>query len=122
MPPDPAPRFTITRDWTTAAGLRAVSIRTAGGWLCGYVGVPSDHPLHGKGWDQLEHLDVHGGVTHGSNNHPIHSSTLWWIGFDCAHAGDGFGGGGTPKSQDFVNSECERLAVQLVEPTPVPTA
>lgn len=121
------PHFTITRDWITAAGLRAVATRTGNkkeelSWPCGYVGVRSDHPLHGRDINQLENIDIHGDITYGSNNHPIHSSTLWWLGFDCAHPEDMPQFGGTAKSDDFVYAECERLAVQLAqlrsEPSP----
>ena len=44
--------------------------------------------------DKIElslYFDVHGGITYanGGNNstHPIESN-LWWLGFDCGHAGD----------------------------------
>jgi hypothetical protein len=68
------------------------------GVLCGYVGVDSSHPLYGKkmrGWDDEEtneddpfgDLMVHGGVTF-ADRWPEISSDLWFIGFDCAHAGD----------------------------------
>jgi len=39
--------FTIERDWTTKAGFRAVVMMGGMGHRCGYVGVPSGHPLHG---------------------------------------------------------------------------
>lgn len=39
---------TVTeKDWTTAAGLRAVVLLVRGSHRCGYVGVDSTHPLHG---------------------------------------------------------------------------
>lgn len=38
---------TIERDWTTAAGLRAVCLLIHGMHRCGYVAVGADHPLHG---------------------------------------------------------------------------
>ena len=36
-------------------------------------------------------FDVHGGLTYGDNSHnyPVESEGIWWLGFDCAHAGDG---------------------------------
>ena len=39
--------FEVEKDWTTAAGLRAVVIMGDMGSRCGYVGVPVGHPLHG---------------------------------------------------------------------------
>jgi hypothetical protein len=35
------------------------------------------------------YFDVHGGITYadGNGNHPVESD-LWWLGFDCGHAGD----------------------------------
>lgn len=85
------------------------------GNLCGYVGVPEDHPLHGvdysqciyiahgrecpdpeqEEWGYCDHepqslIDVHGGVTF-AGEHPDDSEKdgpEWWVGFDCAHLGD----------------------------------
>lgn len=68
-----------------------------GSW-CGYVGLPPGHPQHGKSYDDdvVGNLEVHGGVTYGAEcaGHICHvpregeSEHVWWIGFDCAHAGD----------------------------------
>lgn len=68
---------------------------------CGYVGVPSSHPLYGidfmSGEDfknPLQDLDAHGGVTYSRHCGGIichlteEKDDLFWIGFDCAHAGD----------------------------------
>jgi len=38
---------TVEKDWTTAAGFRAVVLMTSMGHRCGYVGLPAGHPLHG---------------------------------------------------------------------------
>ncbi len=58
-------------------------------------------------------IDVHGSITYsadhaGGDKSP---SVDWWFGFDCAHDGD------TLETCDtaYVQDECERLAVQLVE-------
>lgn len=51
-----------------ASGYECIMLRdTRGGFLCGYVGVPSDHPLWG--WDKKAvpadiGIDVHGGITY----------------------------------------------------------
>src|SRR5215510_304522 len=45
-----------------ATGLPCLIVRGPIGALCGYVGVPTSHPLHGKNYDDC-HVDVHGGLT-----------------------------------------------------------
>ena len=84
-----------------ATRLPCLIVRNHSGALCGYVGVPKEHPLHGKGYDAPE-VDCHGGLTfangcvHGDN--PARGvchipgagepDDVWWFGFDCAHAWD----------------------------------
>lgn len=36
------------------------------------------------------YFDVHGGITFSDNieGYPVEHENLWWLGFDCAHAGD----------------------------------
>lgn len=84
------------------------------GHLCGYVGIPKDHPLHGVRYSQYvpwlasfgdgghtcyccgspsaspeAAFSVYGGITFSENKAPDHGETgRWWFGFDCAHAGD----------------------------------
>lgn len=69
------------------------------GHWCGYVGVPEGHPLFGQG-DSDGLFAVHGGITfagacqedkeHGVCHAPLpgRPEKVWWLGFDCAHAGD----------------------------------
>jgi hypothetical protein len=110
---------------------------TSGGW-CGYVAVPPGHPYHGKAWDELSSLSVHGGVTyadacHGAICHvprPGQPEDVWWLGFDCAHAGDYsplmarlMAGrlrpdGEVYRTAAYVQAEVEALAAQLAEVTP----
>lgn len=48
--------FTIEKDWITNAGYQAVVIMYEGNH-CGYVGLPTTHPLHGKKYSEVcEHL------------------------------------------------------------------
>lgn len=62
---------------------------------CGYVGLPPSHPDFEKEYDDIE-VKVHGGLTFGEkcNGHICHNPNngdpddLYWVGFDCAHAGD----------------------------------
>ena len=62
------------------------------GYRCGYVRIPPGHPWHGKGYDDLEpYPDVHGGVTFAEADTDCGKGggdNAWWLGFDCAHAGD----------------------------------
>lgn len=100
------------KDWE-AHGLKCAIRRVRdAGHLCGYVGIPKEHPLHGVGYydecpaleplrEQVRYapndegispemaLEVHGGITY-SDNHVAGGKPdgLWWFGFDCAHSGD----------------------------------
>lgn len=56
------------------------------GYRCGYVGIPYTHPWFGRDYDDINPRPrVHGGLTHAQ---PGTALGEWWIGFDCAHAGD----------------------------------
>jgi hypothetical protein len=118
-------------------GLPCLILRSHSGALCGYVGVPSGHPCHGKGCDEIADLEVHGGLTYSNtcNGHICHvpqpgesGDDVWWLGFDCAHAWDYW-----PKNAVFqrahfarrpdeiyrdmpyVRAEVERLADQIAD-------
>lgn len=58
----------------------------------GYVGLPPEHPWHGKSYDELNTVvDIHGGLTWSNNYLPANEKDpdgLWWIGFDTAHYQD----------------------------------
>ena len=94
-------------------GYPCLIVRNNGGALCGYVGVPKEHPAHGRDYwpesDSVEPIDqairdieVHGGLTfadscqHGDDSaHGIchipgegEPDNVWWFGFDCAHCLD----------------------------------
>jgi len=80
------------------AGLPCILRRNLFGAWCGYVGVPPGHPCRAKiGRDaETRQLDAHGGITYTAECHgcvchepkPGEAEDLWWLGFDCAHAGD----------------------------------
>lgn len=128
-----------------ATGLDCLAVRNQLGNWCGYVGVPDDHPLHGKGYGGVD-VSVHGGLTfadgcddeapegHGICHIPLpgRPDNVWWLGFDCGHFNDltpaliGAYGGLEALSGDswlkpvyrdleFVQRECESLAEQLAE-------
>jgi len=52
-----------------------------GGYLNGYVAIPSDHPYYQKKYEDID-IECHGGLTFGER------SDSYWIGFDCAHSLD----------------------------------
>ncbi len=104
------------RELFKAHGFQCLINRNAMGAWCGYVGVPPGHPWHGKSYDDVE-ASVHGGLTYANEcaGHICHvpepeekcfqikvfgmilfrvvyytkgEEHLYWLGFDCSHAGD----------------------------------
>lgn len=85
-----------------AHGLDCLIVRGPSGALCGYVGVPPDHPYFEKPYSDVDGLRVHGGLTfanHSANTddesrHICHveqgaaNKHVWWLGFDCGHCDD----------------------------------
>lgn len=111
-------------------GYRCVVLEGPLGNLNGYVLIRDpNHPLFGKGWDELEDLEVHGGVTYAASDLKTHDKQslgddkpCWWIGFDTAHYGDfvpeiAFTGhvqpGAKKRSLEYVIRECRKLARQI---------
>lgn len=110
-----------------AHGLACLIVRNDSGALCGYVGVPPGHPWHGRDYcdDELDGVEVHGGLTYASPcSGPIchvaragEPADVWWLGFDCIHAGDYAPGlhrwkADGPPPPEWVRAEVERLALQ----------
>ncbi len=139
--PGPWEREPDKAQWVDeATGFDCLIVRGPAGALCGYVGVPSTHPLHGEDYE-VPNVAVHGGLTFaaacderetdGTKPQICHvplpgrPGAVWWFGFDCAHVGDltacGRGsarrfpslGGGTYRDLEYVRSECTDLAKQL---------
>lgn len=88
---------------------------------CGYVGLPKEHPYFGKHYDDVDDIEVHGGLTFSGRWEEFHDD-LWWLGFDCGHAWDIDTPNVAPeypwsfesnKSQEFVEEQTKRLAEQL---------
>lgn len=82
------------------AGFACLALRHPrhGSW-CGYVGVPREHPLHGKEWTEdgrVEDLKAHRGVDYSARCQddichepaPGMPADVWWLGFSCSHAFD----------------------------------
>jgi hypothetical protein len=98
------------------------------GYRCGYVRIPAGHPWHGSDIDDeaLGEVEVHGGLTFAAADTDCGKGgedNAWWVGFDCAHAGDSpdpeigrgaimLGLRGTIRTTGYVAAECRRLADQ----------
>lgn len=126
------------------SGLPCMIIRNQSlGNLCGYVGVNKSHPFYGQSYDYVEkqtNNTAHGGLTFANrfklqrfmrlltaemDSKDIHKIiNYWWLGFDCAHAGDLIPGmpeefakisarQDTYKDFPFVIDECTALAAEL---------
>lgn len=107
-------------------GLRCLVIKQP--WLghyCGYVEIPPRHRLYavGSNDEKFNGLDVHGGITFSDDVREL-SCELdydgWWIGFDCAHAGDYIPGlvstqNGHEWTFDEIKAEIIKLARQILE-------
>jgi hypothetical protein len=119
-----------------ATGRPCLVVRNPLGALCGYVGVPPSHPLHGKHYHEVDLKEgVHGGLTFSDRCNPGEREDtgichlpepgepddVWWFGFDCSHGWDI-----TPGMQmtmsfpdvvyrtfEYVRRECAALAAQL---------
>lgn len=106
-------------------------VRNNFGALCGYVGIPPEHPLHGVTYQEVEsRFEVHGGLTFSSDCDPRgrichvpregESDHVWWFGFDCAHFGDDSPGmvyhrNGHYRDLGYVRLEVMSLARQLLD-------
>jgi hypothetical protein len=117
-----------------ATALPCLIVRNHYGALCGYVGVPPDHPWHGKHYDDdAVMVDVHGGLTFSNSCSeeaeddsichmpaPGEPDNVWWFGFDCAHHGDfvpmlrdSFAANDCYRDRAYVEDQCCALAAQL---------
>lgn len=133
--------------WTDeATGLACLVKRNRFGALCGYVGIPQEHPWYRKDYSDIDlPYGVHGGITYTSHCQegddeaetichipaPGEPDNVWWVGFDCAHAGDlspgneallrkvGFYHPWEPqevyRDLAYVQDECRSLAAQVKE-------
>jgi hypothetical protein len=112
------------------------------GYRCGYVRVPPGHPWHGQDYERPD-VEVHGGLTFAEPDTDCGQSgadNAWWLGFDCAHAGDAidlslpwregrapsissypdFARYGEIRTTGYVETECRRLAEQAAVAKPLP--
>lgn len=121
--------------------LDCLIVRNHMGALCGYVGLPPGHALHGVAHNDnsFDEISVHGGLTfsdacdesakdgRGVCHVPLpgRAAEVWWLGFDCGHAYDIIPrflevgihfGGEAYRDINYVRGECEHLASQLQGP------
>lgn len=126
-------------------GLPCMIHRNFLGALCGYVGIPAEHPWHGMAYNDCtlpepcedawcEHsleVEVHGGLTYSGMNQPVDENHMgvgipetkgfWWFGFDCSHACDvtplleGVNPRAAYRNVAYVKAEVRHLATQLRE-------
>ena len=91
-------KFAVHGEWEqepdeeefTHAGLPCQIKRSPGlGHLCGYVGVPPNHPYAGLDYDDVD-VEVHGGLTFSAKDtlELGFQAGYYWFGFDCAHSRD----------------------------------
>lgn len=79
--------------------LDCLIVRNHMGALCGYVGVPPEHPFFNAPYDDVP-VDVHGGLTFAGECDPSEGADkichvaapgraeVYWLGFDCGHFSD----------------------------------
>ena len=71
-------------------GFEWMVIHNGIGYRCGYVRIPAGHPWHGLGYNDFD-AEAHGGLTFAEADLACDkggTDDAWWVGFDCAHAGD----------------------------------
>ena len=121
-------------------GYPCVVILQTQGHRCGYVGLTSTSSFY-----EREYIDIdvrcHGGLTYARPYlYEQDDNDMWWIGFDCAHYGDGedyetlkeyaandeetllsvcqreaWHSSGVVRSQAYVEKECMEIVDQLIE-------
>jgi hypothetical protein len=111
----------------THEGYACFLLRNNVGVWCGYVGVPSSHPLYGVTHNDVD-VEVHGGLTYSNkcDGHVCHDpepdmpDDVWWFGFDTAHYRDYIPGNSFFRDSDqiyrditYVEEEIRSLASQL---------
>ena len=99
------------------------------GYFSSYAGIPSTHAYYGVDHDEIEGIEVHGGLEFSGSQveHGRERPGFWYFGFDCNHHDDlclkdllsldpisfGVKRSASYKSIDFVEKELRTLAEQL---------
>ena len=114
----------------THRGYQWIVTHNTSGYRCGYLRLPKGHPWHGLGMLDIP-VAVHGGITFAEADVECDApgaDDAWWIGFDCAHAGDApdpslpnempldligcLFSDDVVRTQEYVETECRDLADQ----------
>jgi hypothetical protein len=103
-------------------GFKCMSRLSPTGIPCGYVGLDREHPDFEKHYDNIDNVDVHGGLSY-AGYWQDENDGLWYVGFDCGHYDDmdfdpALGYTVRPrlnKSFGYVQEETEKLAEQMAK-------
>jgi len=81
-------KFKVEKDFMIG-DYRCVILGLSLGHRCGYIGLPKGSKYENMGYDEID-ISVHGGLTYAGDGvgYPVQDERSW-IGFDCAHSGDG---------------------------------
>lgn len=74
------------------------------GWGNGYVHIPEGHPWFGKDYNDIEGVEINGGLTYSEMQ-----EGMWVIGFDTAHSWDML----SVWPKEAVQAEADRLLEQV---------
>ena len=96
-------------------GFPCVVLFMANAYRCGYVGIPKSNKHYDKNYEEIP-VSCHGGLTYSRNKlYGQNDTDTWWIGFDCAHYGDGYD---VKKSKElFANDEQVMKQLLILEQT-----
>ena len=86
----------------------------AGGWGNGYVAIPKEHPCFEMNYDDINGIEVNGGLTFsddGIRGQPEETKGMWIVGFDTLHSWDNMG---RWPDEASVMAEAEELRTQLL--------
>ena len=67
-------------------GIRFIIMRGSAS-LCAYIGIPLDHPLANKNYDDLP-VSAHGGLTFARKGGEHYPKDFFWYGWDYSHCND----------------------------------
>ena len=96
-------------------GFPCVVLFLSNAYRCGYVGIPKSNKYYDKNYGEIP-VSCHGGLTYSAKKLFGQNDTdTWWIGFDCAHYGDGYD---VKKAKElFANDEQVMKQLTVLEQT-----
>lgn len=105
----PVKPYKVEREWEYAGLKCAVVQAREQGHRCGYVRIPPGHPDHGKPYDDIN-VEVHGGLTYANDEPCVEADGRgYWVGFDCAHAGDMYVNPHVPLGYEWKSPQAKSL-------------